>query len=163
MKTYTYKNVRYLMAVKLPAFLMLVSFLYSMLILSEKPKSALYFIVAVCSLLVFLNFVITLSFPEVIKDDDNEIQFCSFGRKHTYYWNDVKKMKVKEINFAKKIYLRIGDNTLLRGKYWIDIEMFNDGKELYDKFKFYENKLRSNTNTIDMNNKNRRIKEKNNC
>jgi len=87
-----------------------------------------------------INTMVSLSQPNIVIDDGEKIEFHAFGRSHSYFWEELKFFRIKELN-NNNIYVRVGNYNLLTGRYWIKIERFSDGDEMYKKFRDMENKL----------------------
>ena len=134
MKIFRYKKSRYLFSAKIPAAVMIIVALYSVLMISANRNNIFYYIIFICAILVFSNFVFAIAYPESIILDDEYIEFRAFGRKHKYMLNKINVFTIKDINPNIRIYLRISCPGQ-KGRYWIDFTMFSDGSELYLKLK----------------------------
>ena len=93
------------------------------------------------------NTFISLSNPEEVDIDDKFIAFKAFGKTHRYNFSEIKDFRVKEMATSKKIYLRINkdDNSLLKGRCWIDCLYFNDSDELFMYFVNKEDEIHPDT------------------
>lgn len=140
MKEYKYSFTRYLWSTIIPDFFMILLLIYGIFKNIENPNFNIYSIVIIVSLYGINNSFIALSYPKDIIISNKNIKFHSFGRKHVYYWNDVKSFKIKEYQ-GGKLYLRVGNPNLFRGRYWINTRMFNNGEELYTKLMNKEKKI----------------------
>lgn len=93
----------------------------------------------VSSYSLFNNFV-SLSQPSTVVDDGESLSFYAFGRKHKYTWDKIRYIRIKEF-YGRKIYLRIDNPSLTKGRYWVKTSMYNDGDELYEKLSSLEKEL----------------------
>jgi len=85
---------------------------------------------AFLSTLIFLDHYLALSHPEKIVVDDQSIEFSCFGRHHSYTFNQIHHINIRNTAFSKNIYVRINNAGLLKGRYWLQPEQLSDGKEL---------------------------------
>lgn len=85
---------------------------------------------AVLALLIFLDHVLALSHPEIIRTGEGWIEFSGFKRTHHYEVKDIQRINIRKTAFSKSIYVRINDAGLLKGRYWLQIEQLHDGAEL---------------------------------
>ncbi len=85
---------------------------------------------AVLALLIFLDHVLALSHPEVIRSGEGWIEFSGFGRTHHYRVEDIQRINIRKTAFSKSIYVRINNAGLLKGRYWLQIEQLSDGQDL---------------------------------
>lgn len=140
MKEYNYNPKRYFLSVTAPGFFMIGILIFS---LSKNIKSTnfnIYTLAIIVSIYGIINTFVSISHPEKIVDDGEKLEFHSFGRVHSYYLNKVKYFRIKEY-YNGKIYLRIGNPTPLKGRYWINAPMYTDGEELYLSFREREKKI----------------------
>ena len=100
--------------------------------------------IIICIYIIWEDFI-SLSNPKIIHITDDYISFEAFNKKHLYKWEDIKKFKIKEFSTAKKMYIRINDDTLLKGRYWINCFYMNDRDELYMWLRNKEMELNPNS------------------
>lgn len=74
---------------------------------------------------------ISLSNPSKVIVDADSITFCAYGREHRYLWSEIERFKVKEFTGARKLFVRINQAGILRGRYWVNCYYFNDTDLLY--------------------------------
>ncbi|MDV3425664.1 MAG: hypothetical protein LIR50_00060 [Bacillota bacterium] len=100
-----------------------------------RGSSMKYLWILICFLCVYTiitNFI-SISYPEKIVIDDNEISFSAFNKAHVYSLKELNCFKIKEQQLAHKMYIRVNKSTLLKGRYWIDLKAYNDYKDLEKK------------------------------
>lgn len=97
-----------------------------------KGSSMKYLWMFTCFLCVYTlitNFI-SISYPEKIVIDNNEISFSAFNKTHVYSRKELKAFKIKEQQIACKMYIRVNKPSLFKGRYWIDLKAYNDYKDL---------------------------------
>ncbi len=141
---YKYDEKRYLFAVTIPTIFMFIILVYSLMLNIKDPQINIYTLYIIVCIYGISNNLISVSNPKMIIDDGKQIKFYSFGRTHEYEWEQIKRIRIKEF-YNKKIYLRIDNPGLLKGRYWIKSAMYNNGEELYIKLKNLEEKLHQDT------------------
>lgn len=114
-------------------------------ILRGSPLKYLWLFVCFLSLYTISVNFISLSYPRKVVFKDNKLIFSAFNREHIYNLDEIKKFKVKERHLAKKMYIRINNPSLLRGRYWIDLKEYSNYKELNDRFLAIEAKVHPNS------------------
>lgn len=80
---------------------------------------------------------ISIANPSKVEIDDVGITFSAYNKSHHYDWADVKRFRTKPLASGTKIFLRINEAGIFRGRYWVNCYYFSDGNEL---FKFLYNK-----------------------
>lgn len=82
-----------------------------------------------CIYTIITNFI-SISYPEKIVINSNEISFSAFNKSHVYSINELKCFKIKEQQLAGRMYIRVNKPSLVKGRYWIDLKAYNDYKDL---------------------------------
>jgi len=85
---------------------------------------------AILAAIIFMDHYIALSHPLRVVTDTNSIEFSCFGRKHTYDFTQIQRINIRKTAFSKSIYVRINSASLLKGRYWLQIEQLNEGQDL---------------------------------
>ena len=94
-------------------------------------NNPLYFApIIICIYIIWEDFV-SISNPSEVTITDESITFGAFGRKHTFLWSEIKLFTIKEFVSSRKMFIRINDAGLLKGRYWVNCYFFVDGEELY--------------------------------
>lgn len=139
-KIYKFDPTRYFLNVSFPAIMAGGISIYAGYKYYSGSNSLYLLVVIVCAL-ICIDHIASLTHPKIIINNDEKIELLSFGRKHTYKWAEVKRINLRKGAFSNKIYLRIGDTNFLRGRYWLNVDMYNNGDELIDILKIKEAKL----------------------
>lgn len=91
------------------------------------------------------NTFVAIANPQTVEIDDEAIAFSAWGRTDRYAWNDVTSFRVREFPSAGKIYIRINNSGLLRGRYWLQTRVMTDGRELFQRICDLEYKIHPDT------------------
>lgn len=92
---------------------------------------------------LFLFGFFGISTPGKIIITDKSITFSAYGIKHHFKWNEVNLLQLKGYDSIGKIYIRVGNPTMFKGRYWVNntISNYLDLREvLHDKY-FEVNKI----------------------
>lgn len=141
MKQYVYEKRSFFKDVKLTSwFCIAIMFvaLYFMMAGVLPPIMGLMFVVAFYTV---WNTYISHSNPETIHLDEEGISFASFNREDHYPFQEIKEFRVREFPNTGKMYVRINNAGLCKGRYWIQTQHFSDGKELFAKILAKEEEL----------------------
>ena len=102
--------------------------------------SLLLLIGIVCIYTIWNSFVSKVH-PEKIVIKENEIVFETFNSKDRYYIDGTDRFQLREFPSSGKLYLRIGNEQLQKGRYWINTKNYNNGKELFQLFRDLDYKI----------------------
>lgn len=87
------------------------------------------FVCFLCVYTIITNFI-SITCPEKIVIDDDRIIFSAFNKSHVYLRKELKCFRIKEEQLAGKMYIRVNETSLFKGRYWIDLKSYNDYKDL---------------------------------
>ena len=133
MNEFKYNRLLYLFDVIITGIVAIGAFIAS-LVYFHSNLSLLLLIGIVCIYTIWNSFVSKVH-PEKIVIKENEIVFESFNSKDRYY------IDVREFPSSGKLYLRIGNEQLQKGRYWINTKNYNNGKELFQLFRDLDYKI----------------------
>lgn len=139
-KVYKYDPLRYIFGVTIPALLAAGLAIYSAFRLSMGGSQFNAFVLITCALIA-TDHLCALTRPKEIRCTEKGLELSSFGRKHAYVWNKIECINLRKGAFSNKIYLRLGDTSFFRGRYWINVDMYNEGDMLIEFLKKKEAKL----------------------
>jgi hypothetical protein len=128
-KIFEYIPVHYLWGITVPSFFC-IGLLGWAIINFVMHEGWLPVVVGIVSFLVAYDNLIALCNPCKILIDDEKIEVYAFKRKHVYFWDSVERVNLYPSCSGKKIYLRLGKSSCLKGRYWIDMSLFASGEEL---------------------------------
>lgn len=129
-KAYQYSQQRAIFGIYVPTILaaMIMLIMIYELIFGNPTLTTLP--LAILAAIIFLDHYLALSHPNRVVIDTNSIEFSCFGRKHTYDFTQIQRINIRKTAFSKSIYVRINSASLLKGRYWLQIEQFNEGQDL---------------------------------
>lgn len=134
MKQYRYKYSHYLIQMIIPGIFTILIGLYSLYQFTFVNHHIFYiFIMLLCFYNVW-NLFISASNPSEIRIDNENVIFISFSKLHQFNLREIKQFSMRVMSGNGKIYMTINHGGLLKGRYWIRTEEFNDGEELTDFF-----------------------------
>lgn len=95
----------------------------------------LYLLVFGLCLYNVFNVFVSLSNPsEVCIDSEKTIEFCAYGRSHTYEISQISRYSMRPLAGGTKMYMTFEGGGIMRGRYWVRISEFSDEKELEEFF-----------------------------
>lgn len=140
MKTYTYEQPFFTIEVLITgifcAFIAVVCLVFAALQMYLPPALSVMF--AVVALYQVWNTFIAIANPEKVTFEDDAISFSAFGRTDRFAYSDISEFRVREFPSAGKMYIRINDGGLLKGRYWIQSKVMSDGEELFNRILDFE-------------------------
>lgn len=120
---YKYPVTNYLMNILVPIFVMVGLIIWAITGTVNEGLTPLYkLIFTVVPILLFFG-VLGLSNPSKVEVTDEKIIFSAIGMSHVFNWNEVRSLKLKNYHYIGKMYVRVGNPTFLRGRYWISSNM----------------------------------------
>jgi hypothetical protein len=139
MNEFKYNRLLYLFDVIITGIVAIGAFIAS-LVYFHSNLSLLLLIGIVCIYTIWNSFVSKVH-PEKIVIKENEIVFESFNSKDRYYIDGTDRFQLREFPSSGKLYLRIGNEQLQKGRYWINTKNYNNGKELFQLFRDLDYKI----------------------
>ena len=139
MNEFKYNRLLYLFDVIITGIVAIGAFIAS-LVYFHSNLSLLLLIGIVCIYTIWNSFVSKVH-PEKIVIKENEIVFESFNSKDRYYIDGTCRFQLREFPSSGKLYLRIGNEQLQKGRYWINTKNYNNGKELFQLFRDLDYKI----------------------
>lgn len=129
-KTFAYKELLYKRKVKFVGAYAGVIGLFAFISLLWSHNFLLIAVIIICAYTYWETYA-SLSNPEIVKIDEQSITFSGCGMVHTYKWSEIYSFQLKEFPSAQKVFLRVNEASLKKGRYWINYGNFSDGQELY--------------------------------
>lgn len=130
-KTYTYKEKIYNRKVKFTGAYAGAIFLIAAFYFLFRSMNFLLIPVMIVCFYTYWETYVSLANPQEVIVDDRAITFRGVGKEHTFLWKDIYRFQCKEFVQARKIFLRINEASMTKGRYWINCYYFNDCDELY--------------------------------
>ena len=139
MNEFKYNRLLYIFDVIITGIVAIGAFIAS-LVYFHSNLSLLLLIGIVCIYTIWNSFVSKVH-PEKIVIKENEIIFESFNSKDRYYIDGTDRFQLREFPSSGKLYLRIGNAQIQKGRYWINTKNYNNGKELFQLFRDLDYKI----------------------
>lgn len=136
MKSYCYNKKVFGRSITLTGVFCILIALYSAAELLM--GNMLFWFVLLVSLYQIYNTFVSISNPEKITLTEDTLTFSAYGQSHAYPLNEITSMRIKELEQYKRLYLRMNEPTMRKGRYWINCGKMNDSKELWECLAFLE-------------------------
>jgi len=130
-KTYAYRKGKFLWDVVgqgLITVALAVFAVYGLVVGLVRPLMAVVLVVSVYSV---WNTFVSGSYVHSVRLSDEVLAFECFGRTHAYRLDQVHHMRLREFPGTYKVYVRMDDEGLLHGRYWVRGWWMPDGDELF--------------------------------
>ena len=79
------------------------------------------------------NTFIAISNPQKVTIADDFVSFSAYGRTDSFELAELDRFMIREFPSAGKMYIRINQAGIFKGRYWLYTMMFSDGQELFRK------------------------------
>ena len=136
MHKYCYDDAIFARSVTFTGGFCLLIVLYSLVMLFT--GSYLFWIFLLVGLYQVFNTFVSISNPKEVVVEEDAISFSAYGKTHRYPLDEITSLRIKELDYHKKMYLRINEAGMMRGRYWIACKHMNDGAELWDYLAWLE-------------------------
>jgi hypothetical protein len=131
-KEYIYDPKSYFTRIILVAVFCAAIFVFSLWMIAFNAAVRGFFAVtALAAGYTVWNTFISRSNPRRIILEEDGISFESFGKTDTYFFDDITTFLAKDFRGSGKIFLRVNNHNLFRGRFWIHTREFNDSDELF--------------------------------
>lgn len=131
MKEYVYESKYFKSQVTAVSAFCVVIIVACILNMATTPYAALLCLVIAVSIYTIWNNNIAICTPEVVVMDAEYLEFSAYGKSHKFMLEDVNSLRIREFPRARKMYIRINEPSMLRGRYWVSAKMYSDGEELF--------------------------------
>ena len=139
MNEFKYNRLLYLFDVIITGIVAIGAFIASLVYFHS--NLSLLLLVGIVSIYTMWNSFVSKVHPEKIVIKENEIVFESFNSKDRYYIDGTDRFQLREFPSSGKLYLRIGNAQIQKGRYWINTKNYNNGKELFQLFRELDYKI----------------------
>lgn len=79
------------------------------------------------------NTFVAVGNPQKVSISDDFVSFSAYGRTDIFELCELSRFMIREFPSAGKMYIRVNQAGLFKGRYWLYTMMFNDGKELFQR------------------------------
>lgn len=139
MNEFKYNRLLYIFDVIITGIVAIGAFIASLVYFHS--NLSLLLLVGIVSIYTMWNSFVLKVHPEKIVIKENEIIFESFNSKDRYYIDGTDRFQLREFPSSGKLYLRIGNAQIQKGRYWINTKNYNNGKELFQLFRDLDYKI----------------------
>lgn len=139
MNEFKYNRLLYIFDVIITGIVAIGAFIASLVYFHS--NLSLLLLVGIVSIYTMWNSFVSKVHPEKIVIKENEIVFESFNSKDRYYIDGTDRFQLREFPSSGKLYLRIGNAQIQKGRYWINTKNYNNGKELFQLFRELDYKI----------------------
>lgn len=108
-------------------------------------KQSMWIIILIVAGYTIWNSFISISNPGKVILSDEEIVFCAYGREDHFPMSEIKSFRVKDFANVRKMFIRVNQAGLLKGRYWVPAAFFNDTDELYKRILDIEEQIHPGT------------------
>lgn len=130
MRTYEYDSGVFARKITFTAGFCALIFTYSIFNLITGKSPILWLAAAVVSGYFVWETFVSIANPSKVEIDDKGITFSAYKKSHHYDWAEINKFKSKPLSSGTKMFVRINDAGIFRGRYWVNCYYFNNGEEL---------------------------------
>lgn len=99
--------------------------------------------ITVVPVLLFSS-LIAMNHPIKIVDDGKKLTFYGFYQQHEYNWSEIDYLRIRKFMMSDRIFLRIGKERVMGGRYWIDVDSMQGASELFKKMIPYDSQYELN-------------------
>ncbi|MFV0381897.1 MAG: hypothetical protein ACK5KR_06725 [Breznakia sp.] len=131
MKTYLYNKKQYFLGVVLTGYFCIFIIIMATILMVLNYLTGLMIVVIIVAFYTIWNSFISNSNPSKVIIGDDYISFHSFNRKDIYFYEEIEQLRIREFPSSGKMFIRVNDAGILKGRYWLQTKMFDEGKELF--------------------------------
>jgi hypothetical protein len=63
--------------------------------------------------------IVTLHHPSAVEITPDVVSFSAYGRRHTFAWCDVARVRVRRFVVKDRVLVRLTPSSAWRGRYWL--------------------------------------------
>jgi len=133
-KTYTFEDPYFTIEVPVTTVVCAIAVVYCAwhAIVGDLLTPALMLFFMAAGIYQVWNVVVSAAHPHHVIVDDESISFCLYNRCDRYVIDEVKDLTVRGNARNGRLFIRIDNPTIFRGRYWVNTQDFTDGRELFD-------------------------------
>ena len=133
-KAYVYNPREYFWKVTLTGIVAAVAFALAIFLFLTQISALSPLLLAFIALVTgytALNTFVVRTYPSQIILEEDGISFFAYGKATKYRFSEIERFMAKDWRGSGRMYIRINDSTLFRGRYWLYLRRCNDGEELF--------------------------------
>jgi hypothetical protein len=123
-----------LLAIIVPTGVFAITSLYGLYGLLVLNDGSWYGALFVLGLVLFLDHGVALSHPTSVMINDSILEFHAFNRHHAFNLEEITRVNVRKVSRGRRLYVRLNDASLLRGRYWLHLDHMSDADECLEFF-----------------------------
>jgi hypothetical protein len=131
---FTVKKSHALLAIIVPTGVFAITSLYGLYGLLVLKDGSWYGALFVLGLVLFLDHGVALSHPTSVIINDTSLEFHAFNRHHTFNLEEITRINVRKVSRGRRLYLRLNDASLLKGRYWLHLDHMSDAQGCLEFF-----------------------------
>ena len=133
-KTYTFQDPYYTIEVPVTTVVCGVAAVWCTYhaILGDFLTPALLMFFVAAGVYQVWNVLVSAAYPHDVVIDEESISFVSPNRTDRYPLDEITDLYVRANARSGKLFIRINNPTIFRGRYWVGTQDFTDGRELFD-------------------------------
>lgn len=135
MRTYEYDSNVYFRKITVTACFCVFIFAYAVFELATGENPLLWIGALVVSGYFVWETFISIANPSKVEVDEKGITFSAYSKAHHYEWSEIRKFRCKPLASGTKMFVRINEAGIFRGRYWVNCYYYSEGEKLF-KFLF---------------------------
>lgn len=129
-RVFSVRKSHYILSVGLPTIITFVLMIWMAFLSITQPNNTFTLSLLILTTIMFFDYVVALSHPEHIIVDEDKIIFKGLIKEHVYLINEIERINVRPVSYNRRIYVRINQAGLLKGRYWIHLDHIEAGSDL---------------------------------
>ena len=74
---------------------------------------------------------VSIANPSKVEIDEKGITFSAYRKSHHYDWAEIRKFRCKPLASGTKMFVRINEAGIFRGRYWVNCYYYSEGEKLF--------------------------------
>lgn len=133
MKEYVFDKQRFLIEVTITGIFCFAIMILAIILALTGYLAPLMIGIACIAAYTCWNSFVSKSNSEKVIVDDTSIRFYAYHREDVYTLSEIRQLRIREFPSSGKMYIRIDHYNAFKGRYWLQTNLFSDGKELFHK------------------------------
>lgn len=146
MKHYVYKPSHFFIQMTLPGLFTILIGIFCFIQFLIAGQNILYLLILCLCIYNIWNMFISISNPSEIIVDEKTVEFCAYRRSHKYEIDQIESFHMRSLAGNTRMYVTFNSGGILRGRYWIRLCEFSEGKEL--EYFFYDLEAKINPDSL---------------
>ena len=130
-KEYIYNPKQYFLQINITSLFCAAIFFVTIYMAVIDFHRYLFCFVGIIAFYTAWNAFVSRSSPSKVILEEDGITFFSYGRTTKYLFDEIQIFRVKDFRYSGKMFVRINNYNMFKGRYWINTKEFNDPMELF--------------------------------